>query len=80
MLAPVIVGNVKSGASDGLEELQLRAIPARARTAIIRVTRINQVFDILIAILVTSWHKPAEILQVTGQHQNSHADKQYCGY
>jgi hypothetical protein len=65
---------------DELGELQLRATPTRARTAIIRVTSINQVFDILLAILVTSWHKPAEIFQITGQHQNSYADKQYRGY
>lgn len=88
MLAPVNVGNVKSVAfwdcgveSDGLEELQLRAIPTRATTAIIKITHINQVFfDTLLAILVTSRHKPAEIVQVTGQHQNPYADKQYRGY
>jgi hypothetical protein len=70
------VGNVKSGAfwgcgvglgklgveSDGVEGLQLRTPPARARTAIIRVIIINQVFDILLAILITSCDKPAEIV------------------
>jgi hypothetical protein len=76
MLPPVKVGNVKSGACDGLEELQLTATPSRARIGIIRAIFI----DTLLAILVTSWHKPAEILQVTGQHQNSHTNKQYCGY
>jgi hypothetical protein len=88
MLAPVIVGNVKSGTfsdcgveSDGLQELQFTAITTIATTAIIRIAIIiNRVFDILLAILVTSLHKPDEIFQVTGQHQNSHADKQYRGY
>ena len=70
------MGNVKSGAfwgcgvelgklgveSDGVEEVQLRAPPTRARTATIRITIIKKVFDILLAILETSWHKPAEIV------------------
>ena len=88
MLAPVIVDNVKSVAfcdggveSDGVEEFRLRAIPTMAPTAIITIISINQVFlDILPDILITSWHKPAEILQVTGQHQNAYGDKQHCGY
>ena len=77
------LGSVSGGLGvecDGVEELQLRAPPTRASTAIIRVTIIKEVFDILLAILVTSWHKPAKIVQVTGQHQNSYADKEYRGY
>ena len=76
------MGNVKSGAlAGGLEELPLRAIPTIEPTAIIKIATINQVFfDFLLAILVTSWHKPHEVLQVTGQHKNSYADEQYCGY
>ena len=70
MLAPVIVGNVKSGASsdcgvgsEGLQELQFRVIASIATTAIIRIAIIiNRVFDVLLAILVTSLHKLDEIL------------------
>jgi hypothetical protein len=67
MVDPVIVGNVKSGAFAGLKELQLgelqlSVIPQRARIAIIRVSIINRILNILLAILVTSWYKSTEIL------------------
>jgi hypothetical protein len=76
MLPPDRVGNVKSGASrPSSDELQLRPLLIRARTAIIKAAFTNQVFDILIAISVTYRYKPTEILQVTGQHHNSHANK-----